>query len=155
MVNSSNPSVQSKMALAAASFLCDSDARTQVSIHFTKSAIFLSNSVLYASLRQFCCDVHILVSSRRRPGSPCQISLFKRERSSSHCIMGHGCLWEWLGDRNWALQSWVGIDYFLISTLWRHSVEYYVKTPYLVSYWLDTTISHLAVSQQEVTNFFK
>ena len=32
-------------------------------------------------------------------------------------------------------------------------VEYYVKAPYLVSYWVDMMISQLAVSQSETMNF--
>lgn len=47
LANSSNPSVQSKMALAAAAYLCDSDARTQVSICFEKYEIFSFNFVMY------------------------------------------------------------------------------------------------------------
>ena len=43
------------------------------------------------------------------------------------------------------------IEYdFLYSTLWRQSVEYYIKTPYLVSYWVDMTISQLANQKPRV-----
>ena len=41
---------------------------------------------------------------------------------------------------------------FSYPTLLRHSVEYYVKTPYLVSYCVYMTISQLAVSQSETMN---
>ncbi len=45
-MNSSNPSVQSKMALTAAAFLCDSDARTQVSVSF-KNTQYLGLNLCY------------------------------------------------------------------------------------------------------------
>jgi hypothetical protein len=41
---------------------------------------------------------------------------------------------------------------FSYSTLLRHSVEYYAKTPYLVSYWVNMTISWSAVSQSLINN---
>jgi hypothetical protein len=42
---------------------------------------------------------------------------------------------------------------FFRMTLWRHFANMNVKTPYLVSHWVDMTISQLAVSQSETRNF--
>jgi hypothetical protein len=43
--------------------------------------------------------------------------------------------------------------FFFILTLWRHFANMNVKNPYLVSHWVDMTISQLAVSQSETRIF--
>jgi hypothetical protein len=45
------------------------------------------------------------------------------------------------------------VQIFFILTLWRHFANMNVKNPYLVSHWVDMTISQLAVSQSETRNF--
>jgi hypothetical protein len=41
----------------------------------------------------------------------------------------------------------------IILTLWHHFANMNVKNPYLVSHWVDMTISQLAVSQSGTRNF--
>jgi hypothetical protein len=45
------------------------------------------------------------------------------------------------------------VQFFFILTLWRHFANMNAKNPYLVSYWVDMTISQLAVSQSETRIF--
>jgi hypothetical protein len=45
------------------------------------------------------------------------------------------------------------VQIFFILTLWRHFANMNAKNPYLVSHWVDMTISQLAVSQSETRNF--
>jgi hypothetical protein len=45
------------------------------------------------------------------------------------------------------------VQIFVILTLCRHFANMNVKNPYLVSHWVDMTISQLAVSQSETRNF--
>ena len=43
---------------------------------------------------------------------------------------------------------------FFISALWRTPFSINVKTPHLVSYWVDMTISQLVISRAEIMNSF-
>jgi hypothetical protein len=45
------------------------------------------------------------------------------------------------------------VQIFFVLTLWRHFANMNVKNPYLVSHWVDMTISQLAVSQSETRIF--
>jgi hypothetical protein len=77
-------------------------------------------------------------------------SLFLRQPSSSS--------YQW---RQWVNMILVVIviwrkhvKIFFILTLWHHFANMNVKNPYLVSHWVDVTISQLAaVSQSETRNF--
>jgi hypothetical protein len=50
-------------------------------------------------------------------------------------------------------QSRKHVQIFFILTLWRHFANMNVKNPYLVSHWVEMTISQLAVSQSETRIF--